>query len=207
MLQRRHRDDGSLILDELALCQGETRVDIAVLNGELVGYEIKSHSDSLVRLKRQQDLYSRILDRAVLVTSEERINDAKAIVPKWWGLFAIRSGATDHILVIHRTPKRNPNPHALSIAQLLWRNEAIELIRAKEPALRVISKPRKHLWALLVELYSLRQLRKEVREALKRRAGWRQPELLRPTSSDDLSQLCATSLHSLGLPARPRSSQ
>ena len=35
------------IIEELAVCDGEARVDVAVANGRLCGYEIKSDADTL----------------------------------------------------------------------------------------------------------------------------------------------------------------
>ena len=55
-------EPGALIVEEFGLCQGAARVDVAVVNGSLNGYEIKSESDTLNRLHRQQDIYNRIFD-------------------------------------------------------------------------------------------------------------------------------------------------
>jgi hypothetical protein len=41
ILERRKKNESALLLDELDLC-GEVRVDIAVLNDCLSGYELKS---------------------------------------------------------------------------------------------------------------------------------------------------------------------
>jgi len=40
----------TLIVEELGLCQGIARVDLAVVNGSVHRYEIKSESDTLTRL-------------------------------------------------------------------------------------------------------------------------------------------------------------
>src|SRR6187402_1509374 len=42
-----HKGSDTRLLEELGLCQGDVRVDVAVVNGELSGYEIKSPSDTL----------------------------------------------------------------------------------------------------------------------------------------------------------------
>jgi hypothetical protein len=49
------------MLDEFGLEHGEVRVDVAVINGELHGYEIKSERDTLERLPRQVKAYSAVL--------------------------------------------------------------------------------------------------------------------------------------------------
>ena len=40
-------DAGTLIIEELGLCQHDSRIDVAAVNGELNGFEIKSDSDTL----------------------------------------------------------------------------------------------------------------------------------------------------------------
>ena len=62
-LRSEHAEDPStLILQELAVCDGSARVDVAVLNGSLAGFEIKSERDSLNRLESQIENYARCFD-------------------------------------------------------------------------------------------------------------------------------------------------
>ena len=63
MLRNRHlrqhiaRED-VLIIDELGLAHAQSRIDLAVFNGHLHGYEIKSAGDTLERLPRQLSFYT-----------------------------------------------------------------------------------------------------------------------------------------------------
>src|SRR6266511_802692 len=58
-LLRRHATDADTVLiEELGLCRGKVRVDLALVNGSLHGFEIKSDRDSLRRLSAQVGLYS-----------------------------------------------------------------------------------------------------------------------------------------------------
>lgn len=174
LLIARHADDGTRIVDELALCQGETRVDVAVVNGELSGYEIKSAADTLARLPRQQELYSRILDRAWLVSTWARVGKLEHVLPSWWGLIAIDPSASAQPLREVRRAKLNRHVDPHSLAQLLWREECIELLRSKIPAARVSSKTRRFLWAALIESHTRTELREGVRAMLKKRPeAWR----------------------------------
>jgi len=61
-LRTHHRDPSTLVLDELGLQHGKSRADIAVINGDLSGFEIKSDVDSLQRLTRQIERYSAVFD-------------------------------------------------------------------------------------------------------------------------------------------------
>src|SRR5690242_7332263 len=59
-IARRHNgESNTLVVEELGLCQGIARVDLAVVNGSVNGYEIKSAHDTLSRLPAQSDVYSR----------------------------------------------------------------------------------------------------------------------------------------------------
>jgi hypothetical protein len=53
-LQAVHAEDPRThIIDELPICQMRARADLAVVNGEITGFEIKSDVDRLTRLATQ----------------------------------------------------------------------------------------------------------------------------------------------------------
>mgnify|MGYP000211545537 CR=1 FL=1 len=81
-----HNDPKSYVIDEVEVCYGEARVDIAVINGKLHAYEIKSEQDTLGRLKKQIEAYSRVFDFITLVVGQSHLERAKLLTPKWWGL-------------------------------------------------------------------------------------------------------------------------
>lgn len=60
------------IIEEIGVC-GQVRCDVVALGGEMVGYEIKSDADTLRRLPRQVEWYSRVIDRAHVVTTERHL--------------------------------------------------------------------------------------------------------------------------------------
>lgn len=157
--------EDTVVLEELGLCQGDVRVDVAAVNGELSGFEIKSPADSLVRWPKQQRVYSRVVDRAWLVAPERTLEAARA--PGWWGL--IRIVETPHQLGLRvvRQAVLNPNPDPYSIACLLWRDEAIGALDAVGLARGVRTKRRALVWERLVECLHLDELRRVVRAALK----------------------------------------
>lgn len=77
-----HEDD--LIVEELG-CNA-ARIDVAVINGSLHAFEIKSDSDSLHRLPAQIIAYQGVYDYVTLVCGRKLIEKAVAIVPETWGL-------------------------------------------------------------------------------------------------------------------------
>jgi hypothetical protein len=162
-----HRGTGTRILEELGLCQGDVRVDVAAVNGELTGYEIKSPSDTLARWPNQCRIYSKVVDRAWLVAPEKTLK--KADIPDWWGQMAIFELDDRLALRVVKTADRNPSPDPLSIAKLLWRDEALEVLRGAGCERGVMTKSRKIVWQRLVESVSAGDLGASVRAALKRR--------------------------------------
>jgi hypothetical protein len=68
-LKQRFSDPShDLILEEFG-CK-TARIDIAVVNGALHGFEIKSDSDSLARLAGQAEQYGRVFDFVTLICVE-----------------------------------------------------------------------------------------------------------------------------------------
>jgi hypothetical protein len=200
-LSRLHSHDGSQIINELGLLQGKTRVDVAVVNGEISGYEIKSAADSLIRLPRQQELYSQVLHRAWIVTTEKRAEELQSIVPEWWGvLVATNRKREQQIQLDHlRDAKRNPAQNSFAIAQLLWRNEALNLLVDAGAEKGVKSKPRADIWRRLTETYPLDELCSLVCSVLKSRKNWRRVDPLQ-SQCGAKSPGAATLLESLIFP-------
>lgn len=176
-------DPNSLILDELGLCEGATRVDLAVINGEISGFEIKSERDTLARLPFQMEIYNKVLDRTVIIVGSNHLKRVLCMVPEWWGIQEAVEVDGGIELQTHRDPDLNPaiDPYALS--QLLWRNEALEILEDHGLAKGVRSKPRRVLWSVLAANMPIDQLRLLVRDRLRTREGWRSDR--QPESCDD----------------------
>ena len=166
-LESVHDGTGTVLLEELGLCQGDVRVDVAAVNGELSGFEIKSPSDTLARFPNQCKIYSKVVDRAWLVAPMKAL--AKADVPDWWGQIGVFELDDRLALRVVRPSAMNPKIHAMSLARLLWRDEALEVLRNAGRARGVMTKSRKMIWKRLIECVELDDLRAAVRAALKRR--------------------------------------
>ncbi|MBI3145482.1 MAG: sce7726 family protein [Pseudogulbenkiania sp.] len=163
----------TLIVDELGLCQGLTRADVAVVNGQLSAFEIKSDADTLVRLTTQIDQYSRVCDRVTIVLGPKHVAAAKAIVPDWWGIWTV-SEVRDRITIKKlRKGRINRSVDAASLVQFLWKEEAFGLLEKYQRSQGLKSKPKKALWDRLVDTLPIDTLRDEVRVTLKTRTGWR----------------------------------
>jgi hypothetical protein len=83
LLSRHAGETDTVLIEELGICRGQVRVDLAVVNGELHGYEIKSDRDSLRRLAVQLDFYGKVCDRATLVVAQRHLHHALDVLPAW----------------------------------------------------------------------------------------------------------------------------
>jgi hypothetical protein len=165
-------DPTTVFVDELDLC-GQVRVDMAVVNGTLSGFELKSDRDTLRRLPMQIQVYGRVLDHATLVVGERHHDHAVRDLPDWWGVIVAAWDGTVVTLHEERISRWNRHVEPLALAQLLWRSEALEelAVRGIDKGLR--TKPRWTLWAALADQVPLTDLRELVRQRLKNREGWR----------------------------------
>jgi hypothetical protein len=167
-------DPDTRIIDELGLKHGYARVDIAVVNGELHGYEIKSDRDTLKRLPLQRTVYDSVLDRITLVLAPYHLSKGLAIVPDWWGINVADEDTNCKIqLSCLRHASKNPSVCPLSVAKLLWRDEALRLLVQAGAAKGMHTQPRKKIYARLIETLSVDDLRCAVRHELKSRPNWR----------------------------------
>jgi hypothetical protein len=186
-LHDRHgADSNTLIRQELGLCAGARRVDLAVINGEMVGFEIKSDQDTLYRLAGQADAYGQVLDRVTLVTTERYLDKAAALVPTWWGLTraapangSVKAPPRDDdgsawgaVLTQVRPAALNTEQDPFAVVQLLWREEALAILRERGLHRGLERKRRWVIWQHLAEAIPLPELRVLTRDQLRARRTW-----------------------------------
>jgi len=175
-LRRQHAQQDTLVINELGLNHGRCRADIAVINGHLIGYEIKSNKDSLRRLKEQVKSYNAVFDQISIVVGERHTNSIQNHIPQWWGIIVSEKGPRGAInFDTIRKAQTNKNIDPISIAQLLWRNEAVEILQQKKLSPKILRYPRAILYEYLVSTLNIRELRKFIIEYFKKRRNWRCP--------------------------------
>lgn len=173
-LQKEHEDRATLVLDELGLEQGKCRADIAVINGSMIGYEIKSDVDTLKRFCLQIETYDAIFDRSSVILTAHHLDEAMNTIPGWWGVIFAEEITRGNIQFRYlRHPRLNANTNDYSIAQLLWRNEAQEILIKLGFRGAELRKSRALLYQEIIELLTQSALKLIVREYLKKRRGWR----------------------------------
>ena len=172
----RHFRDRSdiLMIDELGLAHAQSRVDLAVFNGHLHGYEIKSHSDTLERLPRQLTIYRTALQKLTIVAATRHIDAVATFVPEWCGLVEAVEGPRGGIALMSRRRARiNPDLEPFMLAHLLWHSEAQHLLRLRGATPSDLNAPRRHLYRTLVDAMSLGELTLAIKAAMASRASWR----------------------------------
>ena len=168
------------IVDELQICNGVARVDIAAINGALHGYEIKSESDTLIRLPNQLVQYNKVFDYVYLVCADNQIEEAYKLIPNWWGIYLVSNCEGMARLTIERKPSPNCNLDPFSLLQFLNKEELVRFGLmfdvGTEPKLQRTQKYR--LWQIIsakvdaceIPLFSLAEF---LRTTLKTREGGR----------------------------------
>ena len=164
------------IIEELGICRGQVRVDLAVVNGRLDGYEIKSDRDSLRRLEGQVDVYSKVLDRATLVVGDRHLAEAVGSLPTWWGVLRVDPAPGPLRFEVMRQGDPNPGRDPRALAELLWLDEALALLEAHGTARGVRGKPRRAVWDRVCETCSIGEISRTVRDRLRARAALRVAE-------------------------------
>lgn len=157
------------LFEELGLCRGLVRADIAVVNGSLHGYEIKSDLDTLRRLQSQVDVYGKVLDYATLVVGDRLLNKALKAIPETWGVLRAHSGEDDLRFETIRNSRQNADRDPRALAELLWFEEAVSLLEKFDALRGIRGKPRRILWDRISERVGIEDIATAVRGALKLR--------------------------------------
>lgn len=160
-------DPDTRIVEEMGVWSGAVRIDMAVINGELCGFELKSDSDTLQRLPYQAEIYGKVFDRVTLVVGTKHCDEAIERIPQWWGCIVATMNDGKVSLRSKRRAKRNPKPDPLILAQLLWKEEALAVLEKYGLAKGWRSQQSAEITERLVASLSYKQLASHVREALK----------------------------------------
>jgi hypothetical protein len=168
---------GSKLVEELDICAGKARADMAIISDRLIGIEIKGPEDSLNRLPRQIQHYSRCFDEVFLVVDEVMFDKAATLVPGWWGIVAITKRKESISYKLRRPSLQNNLVEVEAVLSLLWRSE-IEVLYT-----RLLGSPppsrasRSRIREELLRCQPRRILKAAGIDALRKRQGWRSTEI------------------------------
>ncbi|MBU8589185.1 sce7726 family protein [Priestia megaterium] len=166
-------DKETKIVNEMGICFGQSRIDVATINGILHGYEIKSESDTLVRLPSQMKDYNKVFERMTIVVSQKYLDKVRLMIPSWWGIIVVRNKGGEAILKEIRKGRKNKNVNPYAVSQLLWKEEALQILENKGLQRGFLSKPKRVILEHLSRSLQIEELQENVNLQLKQREGWK----------------------------------
>ena len=157
------------VQEELRLERGISRIDVAVIGNQLIGYEIKSDEDTFTRFSNQIHSYNRVFDEIYLVCGPRHFEAATKLIPSWWGIYVAERIVESKVQVVCKRPaKVNSKQNSFSLASMLWREEALAMIEGHSS--KVSSKASVHsLWEHIATSFPIESIKASVSESLLRR--------------------------------------
>jgi hypothetical protein len=168
-------DPQSKVVEEMKIPAAGARIDMAVINGHLHGYEIKSACDTLQRLPNQIIAYSYIFDYLTVITEKKYHERILNILPDWVGLALCSDRSNEIEVEVIKEKSINTNKNGFYIAKLLWNEELIQVLSE----LNIPFKKKYRNWILceiLSQSIDLETLSNIVRNRLKQRSDWKSKE-------------------------------
>lgn len=142
------------------------RADLALANGRLVGFEIKSEKDTLKRWEIQKVAYSNVFDEVWLCVHSKHLEKALAMTEQHIGILLIDNYGS--LAVVRQATKNHGFNNIYDLSGLLWREEIDELTKSYK--IKVKSRTtKKEVREMLAEHLSLEQVRDFVLQKIKLR--------------------------------------
>ena len=94
------------LIHEFSIPRPSSRIDLALINGRISGYEIKSDVDSLTRLASQMNSYGKFFEHLAFVTTPKKSKLLLEKTPDWCGVISLTNSGRFRTL---RKMKLNPN--------------------------------------------------------------------------------------------------
>lgn len=160
------------IINEMGIFHGRSRIDVAVMDNGFHGFEIKSESDNLNRLPRQIKDYNLVFERMHIVTQRKYLNEIREMVPKWWGIILVTQKNNKIQLKEIRKGRQNKQVSTKALSTLLWREEAIEILKEKGLHKGILSKPKKDIYQRLSNYFEYDELKVLISQKIIERDHW-----------------------------------
>lgn len=146
---------------------GASRADVlGIVEGEILGFEIKSDRDSYARLKTQTADYDALCDYNYLVIGKSHLQHAHEHVPPHWGILVAYQMEDGEIYVeMDQLPARNRGAQLKNQLALLWRPE-LEMLLARSALPGYHYKSKAFVQEKLLEKVDPAQLKLQITELL-----------------------------------------
>ena len=138
------------VFDEKGI--GDSRADfIAITDGVISGYEIKSDLDSYARLKSQVRDYNKFCDTCYAVVGKSHQKGIVKRIPKFWGILVVSKESGNTEVVELRPAEMNPKDITGNKLSLLWMRELRHIV-AKNGLRKYSTLNKRYLLKMLKEL-------------------------------------------------------
>ena len=139
----------------------KSRADmLAIIDGEIIGIEIKSDSDTYTRLKTQIKDYERFCDKCYVAVGESHIHVSEP-VPEYWGIIVV---SNDNVIV-DRDASVSPKVKINNQLDILWRAE-LYAVQMKEGLPKLSNWKRRDIYKRLIDTCGEEQVKKDITEQL-----------------------------------------
>ena len=139
----------------------KSRADVlAIIEGAIIGLEIKSDSDTYTRLARQVKDYDRFCDKCYVVVGESHIHVSEHI-PDYWGIIVINK----ENVIVERDADSCPKVNIMNQLNILWRNELLN-IQLKEGLPKLRNSRRADIYKRLIDTAGEPTIKADVCEQL-----------------------------------------
>ena len=101
-----------------------------------------------------------------LVVDARHLRKASTLLPDWWEILTVEERG----FRVTRRGRKNPERDARTLVELIWREDALELLEARGAAKGFRRSPRQAIWDRLCDLYTVEEIAAMVRMRLKARA-------------------------------------
>ena len=137
---------------------------------EILGFEIKSDKDNLIRLTTQVKNYERFCDKCYIVTGVHYIDKIEEAVPKHWGVYDIAKDENGNLHIemfreANRNPKERPTTKLKNQMNLLWRSELIKIVKTYKLG-GVTKRNKRQLRDLIIEKMGKEEAKRMTYDAL-----------------------------------------
>ncbi len=161
------------VIEELDLCQGAARIDIAIINGSTWGIEIKGETDNLRRLSNQIQVYNKVFDYIEIACTSNHLKAVSNMIPKHWGILSVTQTESEISCSQLRQPSKNKLKEKTAVVQLLWKCESLKFLDSFYSSKGFNSKNRSAIWSRIVELSEDSEFYDYVNNCLRNRQDWR----------------------------------
>ncbi|CAN5303795.1 hypothetical protein BH23BAC1_BH23BAC1_22590 [soil metagenome] len=175
-LKKYSEDKNSLVVEEVNLYSGASRIDIAVFNCALHAYEIKSDKDTLSRLPSQINYYSKVFEFISVICGSKHYEKIKSLLPSYIGLIVVTKEKKHFCYKLIRKPKKNSFQQVKWILDLLWKEELKLVIEQLEIVKGLSSKSKKIQIEAAASYLDTETASQYVRDLIKMRQNWRVDE-------------------------------